>query len=386
MKAKDVGKLVELGGGAALAVDPWVWVVGWMWLCSALVLSGCGTSGRERLFHVVETSDLARLEEVLEEGASVSATDGRGLTALHVAAGGRGLGAARRLLDAGAPVDARDGTGSTALHVAVREHDREMVDLLLSRGASINALDFDRATPLFEALRTAAPVALVRRLLDEGSDLATIRHFWETSPTCLEYAVDTVFATRQINPQRYANAEAVLEMAGKLAVFLDNPPLGYDLEIYRAVHEGDAERVRRLLAAGHQPDGRGAGDQTGLHLAASRNDIECMRAFLEAGAERGLPDRFGRLPLQRASQYGALEAMELLLEGFPVEELSADTANALYREAVLANRGPVVELLMRHGVPVKDGVVRLARRRARDTYLDPETFAHLEAYAESGGR
>lgn len=59
-----------------------------------------------------------------------------GKTALHMAAEGAQLAAARTLLDAGAPLEAPDASGCTALHMAVEQGLTEVARLLLNAGAN----------------------------------------------------------------------------------------------------------------------------------------------------------------------------------------------------------------------------------------------------------
>jgi hypothetical protein len=77
-----------------------------------------------------------------ERGADVNATDeweGRGFTALHVAAEEGHETVARRLLDAGADPTARSQHDDTPLHRAALRGRVAIVRLLLDRGADVNA-------------------------------------------------------------------------------------------------------------------------------------------------------------------------------------------------------------------------------------------------------
>ncbi|XP_051552160.1 L-asparaginase [Myxocyprinus asiaticus] len=91
--------------------------------------------------HLLNTSavqeDIIGLEEHLREGADVSGGDGRGRTALHVAAGQGNLETVRFLLHEGADVNATDCDGETALQDAIRCKSLEVVKMLISAGACL---------------------------------------------------------------------------------------------------------------------------------------------------------------------------------------------------------------------------------------------------------
>jgi len=56
--------------------------------------------------------------------------------------------------------------------------------------------------------------------------------------------------------------------------------------LFEAVADGDAGRVRALLASGADPNARDTDDNaTPLHVAAARGQIEIVRALLDAGAD-----------------------------------------------------------------------------------------------------
>lgn len=85
--------------------------------------------------------DLDCVSALLDCGADVEARDGRGHTALHVAAAGGHADAARALLARGARVDARTAGGDSALSLAAARGLGEAVDALLAAGADPTAVD-----------------------------------------------------------------------------------------------------------------------------------------------------------------------------------------------------------------------------------------------------
>jgi ankyrin repeat protein len=69
------------------------------------------------------------------------------------------------LLDHGAEINSGDGRGVTALHLAARGWDARKVGLLIKRGANVNAVDSLGRTPLDMAIecRRPEPADLIRR-------------------------------------------------------------------------------------------------------------------------------------------------------------------------------------------------------------------------------
>lgn len=81
--------------------------------------------------------------------------------------------------------------------------------------------------------------------------------------------------------------------------------------------EGDAETLRRLLAAGVLPDTLGPGDQDGFtaaHEAAYSDHAEALRVLLAAGADASRRDRWGRDVAENARRGKSEEALAVLAE------------------------------------------------------------------------
>jgi ankyrin repeat protein len=90
----------------------------------------------------------------------VDATDEKGFTALHVAAGNRQIAVARTLIGLRAKINARAFNGQTPLHSAARNGDVAMAALLITNRAEIDARDNLGQTPLLMVLQSASAVAL----------------------------------------------------------------------------------------------------------------------------------------------------------------------------------------------------------------------------------
>lgn len=87
------------------------------------------------LWHIAGTGDVERLEQLLDDGADVSAGDASGVTALMRAAYHGQQPMVRVLIEHGADPNAKDRGGLTALSMARHGGHQEIVEELLSCGA-----------------------------------------------------------------------------------------------------------------------------------------------------------------------------------------------------------------------------------------------------------
>lgn len=109
----------------------------------------------------VLSGDLRLLADLIMSDGNPDATDGSGKTALHHAADGGDVEAARLLLGLGADPNRRDRAGRTPLHYAVLSARDELSDLLVTCGARLDAMDAHGFTPdiLLDADSVAAELA-----------------------------------------------------------------------------------------------------------------------------------------------------------------------------------------------------------------------------------
>jgi len=119
------------------------------------------------LIEAARNGETEAVRSLLEQGASVTAVDSAGATALVAAAYGNHVEVARALVDAGADVDAKDSTEQSAYLIATSEvgDDTTLLELTLGAGADVNAKDSDNGTGLIRAADRGY-VQIVRRLLE----------------------------------------------------------------------------------------------------------------------------------------------------------------------------------------------------------------------------
>jgi ketosteroid isomerase-like protein len=98
----------------------------------------------------ISRGDLARVRDLLRNGASATERGRHDTTALHWAAAANEAAIVRELLDHGADPNARAADGCSALHYAAREDAAEAVNALLAGGADARATNREGRTPLQE--------------------------------------------------------------------------------------------------------------------------------------------------------------------------------------------------------------------------------------------
>ena len=194
----------------------------------------------------------------------VNATDEKGMTPLHVAAGKKQTNAAQVLLALGAKVNARADSGVTPLHIAVRRGDTDMTRLLLANRASANVRDSFDTPPLLLAVLIAEQPQQVKLLLA---------------------------ARAEVNVRNRAG----------------NTPLG------EAARIGNAAAVDLLLAAGADASAiDGVAAITPLHAAAGGGFAGVAQSLLRARAQVDAADARGETPLAYALREGRTETIALL--------------------------------------------------------------------------
>ena len=142
-------------------------------LALVLLAAGCdeeATPDPSRDRSLIEAAEAGRpeeVEELLEEGASVDATDAAGRTALVAAAYGNHIAVAEALIDAGADVNTQDASQQSAYLIATSEvgDDLRLLELTLEHGADVNAKDSYNGTGLIRAADRGF-LRIVRRLLE----------------------------------------------------------------------------------------------------------------------------------------------------------------------------------------------------------------------------
>ncbi len=136
----------------------------------------------QRLIKAARTGDLARVERLLDQHASIAARDSSGATALVAAAYGNHLDIAERLLTAGADPNAKDETVQSAYLIATSEvgDDPRLLRLTLKHGADVRSLDSWKGTGLIRAADRGFH-RVIKVLLDTDIDIDHVNRIGYTA-------------------------------------------------------------------------------------------------------------------------------------------------------------------------------------------------------------
>ena len=237
---------------------------------------------------------------LLEHGASVTAIDQYGETALHVAVTHANPELARLLLEHGASATTMDVNGVTALHTAAEHGNPELARLLLEHGASATAMDhYECKTVLHRAARHANP-ELARLLLEHGASVTAMD---KNGVTALHMAVGRGY---------FETSRLLLEHGASVTAMDENGATALQM----AVRNDHYETSCLLLKNGAGANQRDLDGLTMLHYCILHNrvSVKIMQALLESGANTKLVNREGKAPFVVACEKGLLSAVYLLLQ------------------------------------------------------------------------
>jgi len=158
-----------------------------MIICGAAALlmgSSCRRLSTAHLRDAACHGDIRKVENLLNLGVDVNATDGLGYSALidaeactlHDKLTESRVQLVELLISKGAVVNHRASDGSTALMYAARNGDTEAVKALLRNGATVNIADSEGETALMKAAASSCTEETVRALLSAGADLNARDH------------------------------------------------------------------------------------------------------------------------------------------------------------------------------------------------------------------
>jgi ankyrin repeat protein len=188
------------------------------------------------LVDAAKTGDLARAQQLLQQGVGVNDAEPDGTTPLHWAAHGRHLELTRLLLGSGAVVNVGNRYGVRPLSLAAVNGDAPVIEALLEAGANPNSTLMEGETALMTAARSGS-VEAVELLLDAG-----------------------------------ANVNAQESWKGQTALMW-------------AAAEGHAAVIPALVAHGADPGLRSKRGFTALLFAARDGQTDVVQTLLEAGAD-----------------------------------------------------------------------------------------------------
>ncbi|NOU05625.1 MAG: ankyrin repeat domain-containing protein [Hyphomicrobiaceae bacterium] len=163
------------------------------------------------LHRAAASGDLNALNAVLATKPDLEARDGRGRTALHIAAHASAYDKVRALVAAGANVRALDSQRYDIITIAAVKDDAAMVDLAISLGGDPKAI-----TSLYDgtALIAAAHLGhdgVIRSLIKAGASLDHVNNLTWT-------AVIEAIVLGDGGPRHQASLKALVEAGAKISI------------------------------------------------------------------------------------------------------------------------------------------------------------------------
>jgi ankyrin repeat protein len=199
-----------------------------------------------------------------------------------------------RLVKAGVPVNMGDDEDDTPLTLAVARGHAEMVDFLIAVGADINLAGVGGKSPLRVAIDTAAPLALVKKLLAAGADpLATSYHAAQKKDISDQMAADFAYIGSRTGDE---NADTVLfEVTRATTVF----------NIIDIVKDGNRQKLGDWLRD-HKVDinAYNRHGATALLHACQMGRMDLAEMLWHAGADASKPHKYDKevTPLAMAQE------------------------------------------------------------------------------------
>lgn len=150
------------------------------------------TDGDTPLHLAAMTSDTL-VTALIEAKANVGASNGRGESALHEAAGmgNKGAGVTKVLLLAKAPVNQQDMNGNTPLHVAATNGATAVAKLLIEHRADVRARNKRHKTPFEVAMERRKSAVSQMLMAAHQSDMPSV--LWGVAGVCFTLACVAVY-------------------------------------------------------------------------------------------------------------------------------------------------------------------------------------------------
>ena len=225
--------------------------------------------------------------------------------------------AALAMIAEGADVNRAQPDGTTPLHWAAYRVDRELVVALLKKGARAQVVNRYGASPLAEAVKVAN-AEIVGMLLEAGADANVANEDGQTALMLAARTGDVAVAKLLVQHgadinrrERFKDQSAVMWAAGEshaeMVAFLVSK--GADLSVRARVNDWETQ-ITNEPRVQYRP----TGGLTPLLYAARSGCLGCVKAMLDAGADKDRPNPDGMTPMIMALDNGHPGVARYLLE------------------------------------------------------------------------
>lgn len=228
-----------------------------------------------------------------------------GYSALHVAAIHSSLKTIRFLLENGANINLRDKNQRTALQLAVAINRMKAARLLINKGADINTCSLSGRSPLMEAVMNFN-LQLTNLLIAAGADV----NMPDTKGTTPLLAA--INSTAHLQGKESANNIVHSLLNGGCLVDKSNPAGATPLML--AAGFKNVPVIHMLISAGANVNQADNSGRTAFAMAIEgQRNVTALQTLMQYGAATHIPDHKGKTPLDKATQFGSITVLRLLL-------------------------------------------------------------------------
>lgn len=274
------------------------------------------------------------IETLLKGGASVTAQNNEGKTALFIAVELNRISLIPALLNYGSDIFSVTATGATPFGKALADNSQTLPALTTEK--TVRAIDAEGNTPLLVAMRSNTGIDIIRTILEKRAEvnaqnkegesalhIAVRNNQADSGALLLESGANIYLANARSETPLfltfYARAGSQ-RTAREIRMFMLNPAAmsARDSLGNTVLHHATMWRIDSVIPAiverGANTEAINISGETPLFIAVKANAASTVRALLQAGASLTGRDSLGNTALHTAVRSSAPQSMEALLD------------------------------------------------------------------------